>query len=195
MQSWDQVIEDEYVALIPIAKSHIDGLHQAGKDDSIWQWTTEAYCLTLENTEKWVETCLENAANGAQAPYVIWDKINAKIVGSTSYLNIELQHKAIEIGYTFVSTQSQRTHINRRCKLALLSHAFERLNVNRVAFQTHEKNQRSRNAILGLGARLDGILRHNRVLPNGSLRSSAIFSILKEEWPTTKAALIEKIRH
>lgn len=187
------ILEDEYVALKPIQTEHIQSLFTAGEDPSIWQWTTANYCQTLALSKNWVEYCLENARLNLQLPFVIVDKTQDKIVGSTSYLNISLEHKSIEIGFTFLAPSAQRSHINRRCKLLLLSHAFETLQLNRVAFQTHEKNQRSRTAILGIGATFEGIHRDCRIQKDGSIRSSAIFSIIKPEWPQVKSKLLAKL--
>lgn len=186
-------LEDEYVALRPMQTDHIEDLYRAGKDLSIWQWTTAKYCETLDATAQWVESCLENARVNNQSPFVIIDKTQNKIVGSTSYLNIFLEHKAIEIGFTFLTPSAQRSFVNRRCKLLLLTHAFETLQLNRVALQTHEKNQGSRTAILAIGATFEGIHRDCRIQQDGSIRSSAIYSIIKPDWPQVKSDLIAKL--
>ncbi len=186
-------LEDEYVALKPMQTDHIKDLYSAGKDLSIWQWTTANYCETLNVTKQWVESCLENVRLNLQRPFVIVDKTQNKIVGSTSYLNIVLEHKSIEIGFTFLNPSAQRSYVNRRCKLLLLTHAFETLKLNRVAFQTHEKNQRSRKAILAIGATFEGIQRDCRIQQNGSVRSSAFYSIIKPEWPQAKSELLAKL--
>lgn len=187
------MLEDEYVKLMPMTIAHIDDLYQAGQDLSIWKWTTFNYCESLAATKEWIESCLTKATHGTQLPFVVFDKITQSIVGSTSYLNIDLDHALIEIGYTFLSLQAQRSHVNRRCKLLLLTHAFEALKLNRVQLQTHEKNDKSRNAILGIGAKFEGITRHCRIQHDGSVRSSAIYSIIKPEWQQVQANLKGKI--
>jgi RimJ/RimL family protein N-acetyltransferase len=193
MTQESMTLEDDYVALKPMKTSHIQELYSAGKDISIWQWTTANYCQTLDTTQQWVESCLENARLNLQQPFVIVDKTQNEIVGSTSYLNISVEHKSIEIGFTFLNPSAQRSFVNRRCKLLLLTHAFETLGLNRVAFQTHEKNQRSRTAILAIGATFEGIHRDCRIQQDGSIRSSAIYSIIKPEWPQTKSKLLAKL--
>jgi RimJ/RimL family protein N-acetyltransferase len=187
------ILEDQYVALKPMQAKHIKGLYSAGKEPSIWQWTTANYCETLGITQKWVESCLEKAYLNIQLPFVIVDKTQDKIVGSTSYLNIFLEHKAIEVGFTFLTPNAQRSFVNRRCKMLLFTYAFETLNLNRVALQTHEKNQRSRTAILAIGATFEGIHRDCRIQQNGCIRSSAIYSIIKPEWPQAKSNLLGKL--
>ncbi|MEP1447351.1 MAG: GNAT family protein [Paraglaciecola sp.] len=186
-------LEDEYVALKPMHTSHIEELYWAGKDPSIWKWTTAKYCLTLDSTQQWVTSCLDNARLNSQQPFVIVDKTQDKVVGSTSYLNIFLEHKAIEIGFTFLTPSAQRSYVNRRCKFLLLTHAFETLQLNRVALQTHEKNQRSRAAIAAIGASFEGVLRDCRIQQDGSIRSSAVYSIIKPEWPQAKSNLLAKL--
>ena len=186
-------LEDEYVALKPMQTCHINDLYAAGKDLSIWQWTTANYCETLDITKQWVESCLENARLDIQRPFVIVDKAQDKIVGSTSYLNIFLEHKVVEIGFTFLNPSAQRSYVNRRCKLLLLTHAFETLKLNRVALQTHEKNQRSRAAILAIGTTFEGIHRDCRIQQDGSIRSSAFYSMIKPEWPQAKLQLLAKL--
>jgi RimJ/RimL family protein N-acetyltransferase len=193
MASGTIILEDEYVALKPMQTNHINHLYTAGSVLSIWQWTTANFCQTPDITKQWVESCLEKAELNLQQPFVIVDKTLNKIVGSTSYLNIFLEHKSIEIGFTFLNPSAQRSHVNRRCKLLLLTHAFETLNLNRVALQTHHKNQRSRKAILAIGASFEGIQRDCRIQQDGSVRSSAFYSIIKPEWPHVKSELQAKL--
>jgi len=114
-------------------------------------------------------------------------------VGSTRYCRIDIENSAIEIGFTFISTESQRSHINSNSKLLLLTHAFEKLDVIRVQLRTHEKNQKSRNAISRLGATFEGILRSHRLLSTGEYRNTALFSLLKSEWPKAKTNLQNKM--
>lgn len=186
-------LEDDRVIIAPMTRQHIDGLFQAGQFASIWEWTTQPYCLTLASTRTWVEQSLLMAKTGALLPFVIIDKSTQKIVGSTSYLNIMLMHKAIEIGFTFLTPSAQKSDINRRCKYLLMCHGFDTLHVNRIAFQTHEKNTSSRNAILGIGATYEGIHRNCRIQHNGSIRSSAFYSVIKPQWSSVKRALINKL--
>lgn len=193
MQVAPIILEDAYVKLLPMEHDHIKGLFKAGQHPKIWTWTTSPYCITQQNTTEWVETCLQNAEKGIQVPFVIIDKASNTIVGSTSYLNIMMEHKSIEIGYTFLTPKAQRSYINRRNKLLLLTHAFETLEMNRVALQTHDMNENSRNAIMGIGAKFEGVQRNCRIQHDNSIRSSAFFSIIKPEWSEAKASLKNKI--
>ena len=100
------------------------------------------------------------------------------------------EHKRLEIGWTWVGTAYQRSGANREAKLLQLTHAFETLEANRVEFKTHSRNEPSRNALAGIGATFEGVFRHHMIMPDGSLRDSAYFSITNVEWPTVKARLM-----
>ncbi|MGS2721256.1 GNAT family N-acetyltransferase [Paraglaciecola aestuariivivens] len=187
------ILDDQVVTLMPMQRQHIDPLYEAGKFAEIWQWTTEPYCLTRASTKAWVEFCLAEKQKQQQYPFVIFDKKQNTIVGSSSYLNISENHKCIEIGYSFLTPNAQGSQINKRCKWLLLNYAFTTLNFNRVAFQTHEHNHTSRRAILALGASFEGILRQHRILPNGQTRSSAVYSVIQSEWPQVSQLIQTKL--
>ena len=121
-------------------------------------------------------------------PPVLISKTNT-IVGTTRYLNVDAKNKRVEIGATWYSKKVQRTGINTECKYILLKYAFENLNCIAVEFRTHFHNHPSRNAILRLGAKQDGILRNHRVDEHGNLRDTVVFSILDSEWKTVKTSL------
>ncbi|MFT2092964.1 GNAT family N-acetyltransferase [Paraglaciecola sp. 2405UD69-4] len=193
MDTANLTLQDEFITLEPLSVSHKETLYELGQDKGIWTWTSHNYCETLEITQGWIEACLLRKELGTQLPFVIVDKCRNKVVGATSYLNICKQHKTVEVGYTFLHPRAQKTHINRRCKFQMLNHAFEGLGFNRVAFQTHEKNQQSRTAILGLGAQFEGINRYARIQSDGSIRNSAVYSIIKPDWPAVKAHLKGKL--
>jgi RimJ/RimL family protein N-acetyltransferase len=105
-------------------------------------------------------------------------------------MSIVPEHRRLEIGWTWIATAFQRTGSNREAKLLQLSHAFETLGANRVEFKTHARNEQSRNALAGIGATFEGVFRNHTIMPDGSLRDSAYFSVIVEEWPTVKAALV-----
>ena len=128
-------------------------------------------------------------------PFVVRDKLRGDIVGSTRYFNVDAANRRLEIGHTWYARRAQRTAINTECKLLLLTYAFETLQCIAVEFRTHWFNHRSREAILRLGAKQDGVLRNHQVLPDGSKRDTVVFSIIDGEWPAVKAhlrALLER---
>lgn len=130
---------------------------------------------------------------GNHIPFVIIDRESKKIIGSTRYCSIRTSDRGIEIGSTFITPEYQRSHVNTHTKFLLLEHAFETLGSVRVEFKTHENNDKSRNAIQRIGAVFEGVLRNLRILPDGSLRNTAIFSITEQEWPRVKKSLQDKI--
>jgi len=107
----------------------------------------------------------------------------------TTFMNIDATNRRVEIGSTWLSKSTQRTFINTESKLLLMAHAFEKLNCIAVEFRTHFINTQSRKAIERLGAKFDGILRNHSIMPNGTLRDTAVYSIIKSEWPTVKSHL------
>jgi RimJ/RimL family protein N-acetyltransferase len=126
---------------------------------------------------------------GSMLPFAIIDKSSQTAVGMTTYMNIDSKTPRLEIGSTWICPSVQKTSLNTECKLLLLSHAFETLRCIAVEFRTHFINHQSRRAIERLGAKLDGVLRSHTILKNGTIRDTAVYSILSTEWPTVKANL------
>ena len=114
-------------------------------------------------------------------------------VGMTTYMNTDAANRRVEIGSTWLAPQVQRSKVNTACKLMLLTHAFETLDCIAVEFRTHRMNRQSRAAIERLGAQLDGILRAHMVMPNGTLRDTAVYSITRADWPTSRAQLTARL--
>jgi RimJ/RimL family protein N-acetyltransferase len=121
-------------------------------------------------------------------PFAVRDA-DGGIAGMTTYMNADAANRRVEIGSTWYARRVQRSGVNTQCKLLLLTHAFEKLDCIAVEFRTHFFNHPSRRAIERLGAKLDGILRSHQVAPNGTLRDTAVYSIIGSEWPTVKAHL------
>jgi RimJ/RimL family protein N-acetyltransferase len=107
----------------------------------------------------------------------------------STYMNVDGANRRVEIGSTWYAQRVQRTPLNTECKLLLLAHAFDRLDCIAVEFRTHRLNTQSRRAIERLGAQLDGMLRSHQISPNGSLRDTAVYSIIAAEWPTVRSHL------
>lgn len=186
------VLEGSSVRLEPLDMGHFSGLVEAGSDSKVFEWYTETY-HTPEKMKAALKTALEARAAGTAYPFVTIDLVTKKIVGTTRFLSIDLYNHRLEIGHTWLNPFWQRTHINTVAKFLMLRHAFEEKKANRVEFQTDVLNEKSRNAILRLGAKEEGVLRDNRVCESGRLRSSIYYSILKAEWPTVKAGLQTKM--
>ena len=163
-------------------------LGTAAADGSMW----ESKVTTIPRPEKmadYVDQALVELDAGVSMPFVTIDRASGRVVGSTRYMNIEAPHRRLEIGTTWIGKTFQRTAINTEAKYLMLKHAFETLRCIAVDLRTHERNLQSRAAIERLGARLDGLLRNHRIMPDGSLRNTATYSIIIAEWPGVKARL------
>jgi RimJ/RimL family protein N-acetyltransferase len=142
-----------------------------------------------------MEAALQTQQAGTALPFTIFDKTSGKPAGSTRYGNIDKEHRRLEIGWTWIGKQWQRTPINTDTKLLLLTHAFEKLNCIRVEFKTDSLNERSRNALLRIGAKEEGVFRNHMITPSGRLRHSVYYSIIDSEWPEVKLLLQSKLHH
>jgi RimJ/RimL family protein N-acetyltransferase len=189
-QTWVEpvVLEGDRVRLEPLRADHLDDLRRVAFEAPIWRWTLMGP-QDEPGLERWVETALANAEAGIERPFATIDLDSGRAIGSTRYLSIVPEHRRLEIGWTWLGTAFQRTGANREAKLLQLTHAFETLGANRVEFKTHAGNEKSRAALAGIGATFEGIFRQHMIMPDGSLRDSAWFSVIKPEWPAVKAAL------
>jgi RimJ/RimL family protein N-acetyltransferase len=176
------------VRLEPLADTHLDDLARVAFDDAIWRWTI-ARPMDQAALRTWFEQARANAAAGTEVPFATVDAASGRAIGSTRFMTIAPEHRRLEIGWTWVGTDHQRTGANREAKLLQLTHAFETLGAERVEFKTHARNERSRGALLGIGATFEGVLRHHTIMPDGSNRDSAFYSVLAGEWPAVKARL------
>lgn len=192
MRIRSQILEGEGVRLEPLTAGHREGLVLAVRDGRLWELPT-----TFVPDEAGIDGFID-AANavfdrGEGLAFAAIDICTGNIAGSTRFMNASDAHKSIEIGHTFLAGSYQRTLINTESKLLLMTHAFESLGVNRLEFKTDVLNLASRQAILRLGAKEEGILRQHMVMPDGRVRDTVLFSVVKEEWPTLKQGLIQKL--
>ena len=185
-------LEGRHVRLEPMVRERAEAiaaaLGAAAADGNMW----ESKVTTIprpEGARAYVEQALAEFDAGLSLPFSTVDRASGKVVGSTRYMNIEAPHRRLEIGTTWIGKSFQRTAINTEAKYLMLRHAFEALSCIAVDLRTHEKNLQSRAAIERLGARLDGLLRNHRIMPDGSLRNTAAYSIVDAEWPEVKARL------
>jgi RimJ/RimL family protein N-acetyltransferase len=186
------VLEGHHVRLEPMARERAEAiaaaLGAAAADGDLWESKVTSIPRP-EMMRAYVDLALAELDRGDSMPFVTIDRASGKAVGTTRFMNIEPPHRRLEIGTTWIGKSFQRTAINTEAKYLMLKHAFETLRCIAVDLRTHEKNLQSRAAIERLGARLDGILRNHRILPDGSLRNTATYSIIDAEWPTVKARL------
>ena len=194
MKKWleETTLEGSNVKLIPLTALYRDQLVAAASDGELWNlWYTGV--PSEKNIDDYIQQALNKMNNGLALAFVVIDKRNNKIVGSTRYCNAVPKHRRVEIGYTWYSKSAQKTSINTECKHLLLTYAIEKLNTIAVEFRTHWHNHASRNAIERLGAKQDGVLRNHWVDDSGMLRDTVVFSIIQSEWKTVKQSLSYKL--
>lgn len=182
------VLEGQHIKLEPLQKSHLAGLAAVGLDPELWRWIPTPV-RTIEEMAAYIETALREQEQGMSLPFALVERQTGRAVGSTRYANIERAHHRVEIGWTWVAPEWQRTAINTEAKYLLLKHAFETLGCIRVELKTDSLNERSRAAILRIGAREEGTFRNHMITASGRLRHSVYFSIVDSEWPAVKARL------
>ncbi len=176
-----------HARLEPLAVAHCEGLQDAVRDGELWRlWYTAV--PSPEGMAAEIQRRLGLHAKGSMLPFTVFDP-TGRIVGMTTYMNIDSVHRRVEIGSTWYAASSQRSGLNTECKLMLLHHAFQTLDCIAVEFRTHRLNTASRRAIERLGAQLDGILRNHQRSADGSLRDTAVYSITAAEWPTIQTHL------
>jgi len=174
--------------LEPLAREHEAAIKKAAADGELWKlWYTSV--PAPDKTSEWLDIALDMRERLGAMPFVVRDQASGAIVGSTRYFNVEAANRRLEIGHTWYARSAQRTAINTECKLLLLTHAFESLRCIAVEFRTHWFNHRSREAILRLGAKQDGVLRNHQISPDGSRRDTVVFSIVDGEWLAVKRNL------
>jgi len=181
------------VTLRPLTMEHLADFFAAGSFPDIWTWSLPDKCTSIEATKDWLKYSLHMAEQGLHVPFAIFDNNSGKFVGSTRYCSINADDRSLEIGFTFITPQFQRSYINTHAKYCLLKHAFENLNAIRVEFKTHEQNEKSRNAITRLGAKFEGVLRNQRILSDGSYRNTATYSVIENEWQSVSQNLQKKM--
>lgn len=176
------------VTLKPLSSDHEAELCATVEDGALYNlWYTLVPSPQQMATE--IARRLRLAAEGSMLPFTVFDSVTGKIIGATTYLNIDSPNRRVEIGATWYQESSQRSGVNTECKRLLLTHAFETLDCIAVEFRTHCMNHASRRAIERLGAKLDGILRNHMIMPDGTLRDTCVYSITASEWPMVKAHL------
>jgi N-acetyltransferase len=187
------ILQGQHVCLEPLTPAHAAGLAEVGLDDDLWKWIPTPV-RTPEEMSAYVQTALQDQVAGTALPFALIEKSSGRTIGSTRYANIERLHHRLEIGWTWVARPWQRTAINTEAKYLLLRHAFETLKCMRVELKTDSLNERSRAAILRIGATQEGIFRNHMMTATGRVRHTVYFSIVDSEWPEVKARLEARLR-
>jgi RimJ/RimL family protein N-acetyltransferase len=185
-------LHGRFVRLEPLSFAHLEGLTRAGLAPELWRWIPFAV-TSAEEMRGYIETALTEQHAGVSLPFAVVDTRTDEAIGSTRYGNISLPNRRLEIGWTWYAPARQRTAVNTEAKLLLLTHAFERLGMIRVEFKTDVLNEKSRNALLRIGAVQEGIFRKHLICQSGRVRDTVYFSILDTEWAENKPRLQERL--
>jgi RimJ/RimL family protein N-acetyltransferase len=186
-------LQGEHVRLEPLSHHRLDELISASEDGTISDlWYTVVPDRQTMADE--IDRRLGLYQAGTMMPFATIDLSSGKAVGMTTFMNIKLENLKVEIGSTWLARSAQGSFINPEAKLLMLGYAFDELSCNAVELRTHEKNAQSRAAIEKLGAKLDGILRNDMIMPNGSIRNTAVYSITQDEWPDVHQNLLARLK-
>ena len=186
------ILEGDYVRLEPLSHERAEELSAACEDGNVHElWYTVVPNREGMNAE--IDRRLGLYGQGTMMPFATIDVATNTAIGMTTFMNMKLENLKVEIGSTWMASSSQGTSINPEAKLLMLSYAFDVLGCNAVELRTHEKNEQSRAAIEKLGAKLDGLLRNDMVMANGTLRNTAVYSITKDEWPAVHDGLVARL--
>jgi RimJ/RimL family protein N-acetyltransferase len=182
----------KHVRLDPLQPVHFDELCKVGLDEDLWRWFP-VVVRSREELIRWLEVALADQRKGLALPFAIVHAASSAVIGTSRFANIASEHRRLEIGWTWIVRDWQRTAVNTETKYLMLRHAFENLNCVRVEFKTDSLNHRSRAALLRIGAIEEGTLRQHMVTNSGRIRDSVYFSVVQAEWPGVKARLEEKL--
>lgn len=182
-----------HVILETLSMEHLDSLCEVGLDKALWEWTPNQV-LSRNAMRDYIEVALRGLNESSMLPFAVLEAQKKKVVGSTRFCSIDPCHRRVEIGWTWVGLRWQRTTINTETKLLLLRHAFESLGCVRVELKTDALNERSRQAILRIGATEEGILRKHIITEKGRYRDTVYYSILDTEWPKVRERLQKRLR-
>ncbi len=188
------MLEGRFVSLVPLEARHAADLYAAAARPEIWRYMPRRGFTSVADVERWIVAAREAADSGSEEPFAIIDNASGTAIGSTRYLNLRPAERAVEIGWTWLAPDHQRTPANTESKFLLLREAFEVRDYLRVSFFTDAQNGRSRAALVRLGATYEGTLRSHRARAINSFeRDSAVYSIIAPEWRKVKYNLERRL--
>jgi RimJ/RimL family protein N-acetyltransferase len=185
-------LDGRIVRLEPLSLEHLGDLARVAFEGDLWRWTV-VQPTDIAGLRAWIEAALAGADAGTEQAFATIDRSTGRATGSTRFMSIVPEHRRLEIGWTWIALDHQRTGANREAKLLQLTHAFEVLGANRVEFKTDSLNTKANPGLLGIGATYEGTFRNHMVMPGGRLRHSTYYSVIKEDWPDVKARLEAKL--
>jgi len=187
------ILQGQIIRLEPLTSEHLEGLCEVGLDPDLWRFTT-TMVQTREDMKAYLEEALKYDQQGTARPFATISLESGQVIGCTRFGNIDLHNRHVEIGWTWVGVPWHRTAVNTEAKYLMLRYAFETLRCIRVEFKTDAINERSRQAILRIGAKEEGTLRNHMIVHDGRYRHTVYFSVIESEWPAVKSDLEAKLR-
>lgn len=188
----EPVLTGRTIFLEPLQTRHESALLAAAADGELWNLTVTVV-PDADSMARYIDYAIAGRTAGTVMPFAIVRRDDNRVVGSTRFWKIDRLNRKLEIGSTWLAESVQRSGVNTEAKYLLLSHAFDVMNCVRVQFTTDELNQKSRAAIQRIGAKQEGVVRHERIMPDGRKRNSVRFSIIDSEWPEVRVGLEQKM--
>ncbi|MEO6393879.1 MAG: GNAT family protein [Pyrinomonadaceae bacterium] len=186
------ILEGRYVRMEPLELSHVPGLTEVGTDAELWRWTKHLI-QSEEEMREYVSEAIGWQVAGTALPFATIEIASGRPVGCTRMFDIDPVNRSLEIGYTWVAKPWQRTVVNTEAKYLMLQHAFEAMGCIRVQLKTDSLNEKSRKAMLRIGAKEEGTFRNHMIMRENRYRHSTFFSITESEWPNIKHILASKV--
>ena len=190
------ILTGKHVRLEPLSVAHSKDLWEAtGGDSELWKWVLVKFAIpkSENDMEQLIKSMVAEKVDNEREPWAVIDLKTNKCIGSTSYLDIEIERKTLEIGSTFYGAIARRTAINTETKLLLLSEAFDNRGYERVQLKADNLNEVSLRAIERIGAKKEGVLRNHFLRRDGSRRDTVMYSIIRSEWPEIASDLQSKL--
>lgn len=185
-------LDGALAALEPLEPVHADGLWEAAQAPEIWQWLARVGS-SREYFDRWFELSLAAHRAGEEGVFAVRGRPSGRLVGSTRYLALRPDHRALEVGWTWFDPAFWGTGVNVEVKLLLLGHAFDDLGCVRVELKTDARNERSRAAMAAIPAQFEGVFRNHMIVPDVGQRDSAVYSVIDSEWPAVRANLERRL--
>jgi RimJ/RimL family protein N-acetyltransferase/nitroimidazol reductase NimA-like FMN-containing flavoprotein (pyridoxamine 5'-phosphate oxidase superfamily) len=187
------LLNGEHVRLEPLTPGHAEGLFESLADDAVWEFLPTARPRTRAQMTDYVDRLLRRHWDGLQVPWAQVDPATGTVMGVTTYHDIDPENRAVGIGHTIIGRPWWRTGVNTEAKLMLMARAFDVLGAEKVFWYTDIRNERSQNAIARLGASRDGLIRAQRLRPDGTWRDTVVYAITADEWPAAAKRLRDRL--
>lgn len=183
-------LQGKHVRLEPLSLTHLDAIQELAQDPTIW-----TYMNGRIHDRASLQTWFDTAKKLHPHTWVTVLQSTGEVVGTSRYIDLDLRHRTVEIGNTWIAAPHRGTKVNPEAKLLQLTYAFEELKLQRVALKTHHNNLHSQAAMRKLGAQYEGTFRNHMIMDDGTTRHTVWFSITKEDWPAVKAGLETRLNN